>query len=208
MYYSAAAQTGIIVVRAGLDEKKYVLHTSLLIYYSGFFHGALSGKFKETAEGCVALPHVASEPFDVFVDWIYSEKLPRKDMWKPNDAAYISTMYHAYALADMLLVLDMKEAILDVIFEGLETRYPRYDRVIYAFENLVDEDPLLQLLVDAQCINNGVERRQKEGNNELLERLPHKFLVRVMRKLNELSWMDDKPKKLERCWYVSKQPEA
>lgn len=73
---SAITKSDTIIVRVGAEQKDYTLHTKLLELHSGFFRGALSGKFKETKEGVILLEDVDNDAFDVFVDWMYEKALP------------------------------------------------------------------------------------------------------------------------------------
>ncbi|KAF2794733.1 hypothetical protein K505DRAFT_360813 [Melanomma pulvis-pyrius CBS 109.77] len=198
---STAATGGTIIVKVGPMAKEYILYKSLLSHYSGFFRGALSGKFRETSDGFITLVDIKTADFDIFVDWLYLQRL---------DKRFLHTVrrYHVYALADRLLAPDLKNSLFDLIFEKVEADYPSYMMIIFAFENLPEDDVLLQLLVDAQCINRGIERKMGDIDKLYFPDLPKEFLLRVMQKLNEIAnkdkedGRDNGKKRLRRDDYV------
>lgn len=122
--------------------------------------------------------------FDIFVDWLYLQRLP-------GAVCPLICRYHAYALADRLLAPDFKKLLFDLIFEKIEEFYPNYKMVIFAFENLAEDDVLLHLLVDAQCINGGLKRKMNDNDKIYLPDLPKEFLLRVMQKLNDMANKDE-----------------
>jgi hypothetical protein len=205
--HSLIAQSDTIIVKVGDQQKKYTLHTKLLAYHSGYFHGALSGNFKETEDGIIVLSDVDTDAFDVFVDWVYEKKLPEcVHAISPKDSPVVSIRSRAYVLADRLLVLDLKKELMDVDFDRFQgyRNTPGFIRIIYLFKNHPESDPMLQLVVDSFCINEAI-RKMKPSSTNLAPELPHPFLVCVLLKLNEISKMGENEKKLKREDYEIKK---
>jgi hypothetical protein len=173
----------------------------------GYFHGALSGNFKETEYGIIVLSDVDTHAFDVFVDWVYEKELPEcVHAISPKDSPVVSIRSRAYVLADRLLVLDLKKELMDVDFDRFQgyRNTPGFIRIIYLFKNHPESDPMLQLVVDSFCINEAI-RKMKPSSTNLAPELPHPFLVCVLLKLNEISKMGENEKKLKREDYEIKK---
>ncbi|KAG9190523.1 hypothetical protein G6011_08611 [Alternaria panax] len=186
---SMAAGSEIIIVTVGAEGKEYHLHTSLLMHYSGYFRGALSGAFKETDEGVVSLLDIDTDAFDVFVDWLYRGTL-RSDLEyvRLNPSSGLATACRAYVLADRLLVPSLKSALMDGYFDknmrALDKWYPSCRRIIHAFENLAENDPLLRLYVDWWAFNH-IVYKMDGYDRVLVPELPPTFLVRLVGKMND-----------------------
>ena len=196
------------MVRVGTQDKDFVLHNAFLAHYSGFFQGALSGRFLEARCGLVVLKDVDPEVFSFFADWIYTPKLP-------DTAAQWATMteggteydgkmlrYRAYFLADRLLVHQLKSAIFNQLYTRFDDQSaPIAQGVIEAYKSLPDSDPLIKLLVDAMCWSNANNER---GDDPLwydkLKQLPSQYLAKVTMKLFRL-WDNEASGRLKRSDY-------
>jgi hypothetical protein len=210
--HSLAALSGSIIVKVGSEEKNYVLHKALLSHHSGYFRGALSGNFKETDDGVIPLEDVGTDAFEVFVDWIYNVQLPEcvkhtiavsGSGFDPDNPTKISVRHRTYVLADRLLVPHLKRVLLNLSFgDYMRSSRPSMGLVVYLFNNLAEGDPILQLLIDAHCINDGVELYRRLSPMGHLEMLPARFMVGVMHKLSDLSMMEDEDWKLRLEDYV------
>lgn len=182
----------LITVKVGPAKKHYTLHTELLKYHSGFFRGALSGGFRETKDGIVFLKDIDTEAFDMFIDWLYQGFIPKGIQHHDAKAKSesIALRIRAYVLADRLMVPGMKVAVMDRIYDFHDhdekiSWYPRAQYVKYAWKNLTDDDPLLQLFVDLWGINQGIYSMGEESK-ELMPRLPRAFLARLLLRMNKL----------------------
>lgn len=94
-------------------------------------------------------------------------------------------------LADYLYVMDLKTAWMDAIFPHFfnNRTYMSTEAVCKIFRAFSENDPLLQLAVDAFCINNVIHDMDGES---LDYDLPKEYLARVMRKLHQLSQVPEK----------------
>ena len=170
------------MVIVGTERKKYTLHERLLTHHSQYFRGALSGNFKESDDRVVTLEDADTEAFDFLVDWLYDRKLP--GFHKAWDVNRMPLRLHAYVLADRLLMLLLKKALFDCYFELYKPKniFPRYYAIGFAFTNLPARDPLLQLWIDAFCVNNGIERYKTlfgECDSQI-STLPQEALARLL----------------------------
>ncbi|KAF1921696.1 hypothetical protein BDU57DRAFT_535324 [Ampelomyces quisqualis] len=100
-----------------------------------YFHGAFSGNFRETDEGTIPLDDVNIDVFDIFVDWLKKIDAPAV---KPDQ---VPVAYHAYVLADRLMT---------------PRKFSTYSAMTFAFNSFAANDSLIQLLVDAFCVNRGI----------------------------------------------------
>lgn len=127
--------------------------------------------------------------FEAFIEWLYSKDLPetRKGNWiKYGGENVLAGRYIAElnVLVDRLVVDELKGLALElfvnlfnlgfvVVLSGIEL----------AFDNLPEDHPFLQLLVDHHCITYTAE-----GNITVREwfiRMPREFLFRVLTNYSE-----------------------
>ncbi|KAI4681785.1 uncharacterized protein J4E84_007381 [Alternaria hordeiaustralica] len=185
----AAAVAETVVVIVGPEEKRYTLHKRLLRHHSGYFRRVFVNGVNECR-----LHNTTSKGFDVFVDWIYETRLRPSVDTKGGEAR---SMLRAYLVAAGLSVGPLKKAVMDWMFHHLSSHRLRAWAVIWMFESLPNNDPLLQLIVDSFCVNNGVRKMDVESF-AMIEDLPKEYLCRVLRKLHQLSELPEKNRVLAR----------
>jgi hypothetical protein len=201
---SAIAVSDTIVVKVGVEEKKYTLHKKLLLHHSSYFRGALSGNFKETDEGVIPLDDVQTDVFDIFVDYIYEKRLPESFYTSRSSPGEISIRLHAYILADRLMVPELRAAVFNHFFDiyGNKNQFPPYTALTFAFKSLPEGDPLVDLLIDASCNNNALDRYSKTGNfNTHIQDLPQEVFIRLFSKMRAIKDLSDNEKGLRREAY-------
>lgn len=71
-FRSAFDEVVDIIVGEGNAVKTFRLHKGALCFYSGFFEGALNGRFAEAQDGAVKLPTEDVPTFEKFVGWLYT----------------------------------------------------------------------------------------------------------------------------------------
>ncbi|KAF2117669.1 hypothetical protein BDV96DRAFT_644020 [Lophiotrema nucula] len=191
---SAAASQDIITVYVGANRKQYNLHKALLTHHSGYFRGALSGAWAEAQDRSVNLEHVRTGPFNVFVNWMYTGKLPGRfitEEWNDEDPdpeevkgnrSEMMDFHRAYALADMLLVPGLKRALFDLGFRFLErcSDFPKC--IVYAYANLPENDLHIRLLVDSFCFHKKLAATDM-ASPEIANIYPKQFLLHVIARL-------------------------
>jgi len=172
---SAAALQGTVVIEVGPERKKYHVHRALLTHQSDYFRRALNGEWKEAKEGLVTLddvepsicmpdnsafqPLLISPTVEIFVDWLYSQKLPGiLQDWETLELDGDSQRYSAdlrwikgLAFADRFLARTFQQAVHNGYVDKVIGTPPWYEVVTYAFASLPSVHPMLSLLVDTHC---------------------------------------------------------
>ncbi|KAF2127077.1 hypothetical protein P153DRAFT_432919 [Dothidotthia symphoricarpi CBS 119687] len=207
---SAATRDEIVTIEIGPEHTKHLIHKALLIEHSEYFKKALNGPWKEAQNGAISLEDVDSGTFDIFVDWLYSQKLPatNRDWAFGVDESDNTIVAHArqlarikaYTFGDRFLCLEFAKAVRNSLVDHLVTQSPYYDVVIHAFTNLPPENPILRLLVDCHC--HVFEEYMDLDESEQLQKrdqLPHAFLIRVMLKYSRI--LAGAYEELDRCDY-------
>lgn len=188
---------GIVHVKVGPedDEKIFSVHKVLLMHYSGFFRGAFgSMNFQEGATGEIKLRDVEHDTFATLLDWLYTQKLEHISSWELYDDIYSDDQHitELYILADRCIVPALKSLVLEfaIWYYEVESNYPLYTSITVAFENLPEDDPYLQLLVDAHCLF-GARPPRSDGTRatyiEKRSRLSFSFIYRAMEKYADIS---------------------
>ncbi|KAF1974612.1 hypothetical protein BU23DRAFT_96408 [Bimuria novae-zelandiae CBS 107.79] len=199
----------MITVDVGEEHVKYSVYAELISYYSNYFKATLHGPWKEAEDRVIELPDIEPRVFDIFIDWLYTQKLPKKTLgWilPPPEQDTDSTrqfqlaerqMIKAYVLADRFIVPQFRVAIFDY-FANLCNRCgtpPYYDAIIYAFDNLPPTSAMLTLLVKLHCAYWDEKSDTMDDRElKLREELPQDFFLRGM---FQFAKMKDKPKAKE-----------
>ncbi|KAH9881302.1 hypothetical protein IAQ61_000025 [Plenodomus lingam] len=183
------------VVEIGPAHTQYHIHAALLSKHSKFFKKALNGPWKEAKERVVKLEDVECATFDVFTDWLYTQRLPEfytfnnlriseKDCVHAGQAKNIKAMI----LAERILAPKFRQTIMeslasDMICHGTPASYTA---ITTAFEQLPKENHVLRLLIHVQC----AFYRPREYDNGVADlqniRLPNEFLVGVIMRYAEI----------------------
>jgi hypothetical protein len=117
--FSVTARQGPVqnvVIEVGPNHTQYHLPKTLLTHYSEYFDKALNGPWKESSGEPIKLDVVSPAVFNLFVNWLCSQKIPYPFAWKPasewdmdgvealkyNECAMLEIML--YAFADRFLV--------------------------------------------------------------------------------------------------------
>ncbi|KAF1830870.1 hypothetical protein BDW02DRAFT_633298 [Decorospora gaudefroyi] len=185
---AAASDLAITIVEVSAAKKKYHIHRSLLVEHSEYFKKALNGPWTETREGSVTLEDVDCNTFDIFVDWMYAQRLPKtEEAWYAVDDVQQDGPLTALVLANRIIAPPLTA---------------HYEFVIYAFANLFSERPILALLVELQY-RRFCETHDTKENGEMARRhrLPHDFLLRIMLRLGQANRDGDAEADLNPCDY-------
>ncbi|KAF2256253.1 hypothetical protein BU26DRAFT_17616 [Trematosphaeria pertusa] len=140
----------------------------------------------------VELEDIVPAVFNLFIDWLYSQKISIPDEVNINVGEKAidciqGNEYHMlaimlYALANRFLVRDLTRSMnrLLVADYAVKATRPSLDIIIFAFGNLRSSDTILDLLVDFHCCAWHPWLRDYEEEAKLEKELPHDFLLRVM----------------------------
>ncbi|KAF1939763.1 hypothetical protein EJ02DRAFT_326790, partial [Clathrospora elynae] len=163
---------------------------ALLTHHSSYVAKALSGPRKGAEEGIIKLEGVEYGIFEIFVNWLYTGKLPSKyEDWLVQLDPHLEwrmeqklVLIKACVFGDRFLVPGFHGAVQNHIIDFfVQWGFFCYLAIIHAFANLSSNSPVLQLLVDAHC--RGFEDGNDDAENGELKRrdqLPNSFLVRIM----------------------------
>ena len=208
-----------VLVKVGPPQTKYTVQKAFLSHYSEYFRNAVNGSRKEVEEGTVVLNDVETGMFNLFVDWIYAQKLPEYPTdWlvaadcscKPEKAVMHTNLLKIklYFFATRFLVPRLRKLLNRAIVSNVRdgSCSPSIRTIIYAFGNLHATDPVLDYLVDARCTSDGTLHDSAE-EKEMYGQLPHAFLVRYMERSTEIRVRGIKLKDLHICDYHDHESE-
>jgi hypothetical protein len=163
--FSVTARQGPVqnvVIEVGPNHTQYHLPKTLLTHYSEYFDKALNGLWKQSSGEPIKLDDVSPTVFNLFVNWLYSQKNPYLFAWnsasewdmdgvealKYNECAMLEIML--YAFADRSLVPTLYTGLNRLLTAG-KYGAPSLDVITYAFNHLPDTEPVLQFIVDLYC---------------------------------------------------------
>jgi hypothetical protein len=208
----AAAGGDIVVVEVGPGLTRYSVYKLLLSYHSKYFQKALNGHLKEVDESVVQLLDVEPCIFNVFVHWMYTQRLPewRSQEWldisgiggtNPNTPSVSLLTVKCCALSDQLAAASFQEAVNNMyINDRFDRKKPcPYEDIIFAFSNLPESNPMLRLMVDTQCLFWNA-RMDAGLEKELQSLLPQSFLLQTMLRNDEMKKLPSKSG-FKRCNY-------
>jgi hypothetical protein len=191
-----ARQNDMITIEIGPLHTTYRVHRKILLYHSEYFRKALQGCWKEGEEGKVIIEDLKPLAFDVFVNWLYTGKIPSTyEAWAAQEAKEEAGSYirrvdvlilQAYVVADRLVATKLLNAISNFFVDANVDSTPYYEIVIYAFKNIPAGRRVLALLIDTHC-RYSEESDDVQLNSDLSveSQLPHDFLLRVMKRYRQ-----------------------
>ncbi|PSN63929.1 hypothetical protein BS50DRAFT_647822 [Corynespora cassiicola Philippines] len=190
---SAIKNSSIILLEVGAEPVKYYVHEALLSLHSDYFSKALDSYWREGEERRVYMTNLELGVANVFVDWLYTQRLPNTEKlcmdiqgFKPLSDDTISVtmvILKVYVFADRFLIPSLKSAALR-LFQDYHSinptkQSPHLGVIIWAYENLPQEDIMLKFLINAQC-RRTLKYDGGENTLQLCFDLPHEFLARVI----------------------------
>lgn len=141
-----------IAVLVGLEEKKFVIHTSALTARSGFFRAAIEGDFKEAKERAVCLPEVELEAWSTYVHWIYSGQVVTLDQDQiktdQNGRTRREKLIELYFLADILDDKALRNQIIDEYIAVVAwTHFWSAGNIPHLLQNVPESSKFAQLIL-------------------------------------------------------------
>lgn len=104
-----------IKVKVGSPHTTFHVHENIISDASEFFAKALKKEWLEGRERTVELPEQNAESFNVYLNWLYCRRiyLNAEDEDGLASTTQVSRIVKAYALGDVLLDSDFKDAVSD-----------------------------------------------------------------------------------------------
>ncbi|KAJ4324390.1 hypothetical protein N0V94_001287 [Neodidymelliopsis sp. IMI 364377] len=189
-----------VVIEVGPDRVLYCVRETFLSHYSEYFRRALAGAWREASERIIVLgSDVKPCIFNLFVEWLYTQKLPTlppdwrriADPLHPYSVSAKMLRLKLYVFADRFVVPLLREQLNRAIVNDYDSDCPaleEYETVNYAFHNLPPSDPLLDLIVDRYFMVWRLDLDEGE-DEEAYETLPHEFLLRFYKRVGK--WRKD-----------------
>jgi hypothetical protein len=187
----------MVTVEIGPEHATYRIHKALLVHHSDYFRNALRACWKEGEEKQVILDDLEPSAFDVFVDWLYTKRIPKTEqqwlMPEPGEEMYPYNCrmnllrLKAYVVADRLGAQELLQAINNNYVDDASKGPPWYEEIIYAFANIPSERRILKVLVAAHCTySQADDDGEWEDQTELRNNLPLEFLLQVLKCYQEI----------------------
>ncbi|CAN9306628.1 unnamed protein product [Alternaria sp. RS040] len=188
------ATTGeVVAIAIGPNKEVFRLYKDMLCSESEYFRTAYNGRWKEADEG-VTLEDVEVEVFKIFVRWLYTQQIPVLQDYDKDDKEdrYLGLekfgfmLLKACVFADRFLFVDFERIIHNLLVDLiLDCECAMYKHIIFAYENLPKDSPILELMVETQCLYWST-RLDNEVEAQSRLNLPKEFLVQVMLRFAEL----------------------
>lgn len=186
----------MISIEIGPRNDEYKIHREVLTYHSDYFRKALQECWTEGEERKVVIKDLEPMAFNVFVDWLYTGKLPSTfEAWATSETEEDDNTYgrrvdllffQTYVVADRLGAQDFLIAVNNWIVSYHMNWAPWYETVIFAFDNIPAERRILTMLVDSHCrYSEEADDVTFDGKQGLRTQLPHEFLFRVMKRYRQ-----------------------
>lgn len=167
--------------------QEFLIHESVIRSESPFFEAVLSRDWKEAKEKLVSLPQAAPDAFRIYVDWMYSRRIP----WTPiadkkvdTKIARTNLLVRAYILGDILQDFDFQDAVLDALID-IPTKHdflPMWQTRL-GFENTPDGSPLRHYLVDLHVFDPKTLRWIDSENFQYTNEEALRFILQGSEKL-------------------------
>lgn len=115
---SAQRLTGpTINVVVGNSKEDFRVHEAMIRSSSPFFEKALAGPWKEASQRLVKLPEDEPQTFALYINWLYSGKIPAHSQAPEID---YHNLINAYILAERLLDTEFHNAVTDAVVERFQ----------------------------------------------------------------------------------------
>src|ERR1700743_293994 len=84
LFRSSLVLCSVVTIKVGPEEKLFVVHQDLICHFSKYFNAAFNGSFAEATSKEINLPDVEVQIFEIFVGWLYMQKLDVKT-WESKE---------------------------------------------------------------------------------------------------------------------------
>jgi hypothetical protein len=211
-------------VRVGEGDKRksFLVHKDLIVSRSDFFARALNGKWKEDDDNVVKLTEDEPEIFGLYIQLLYSGKLPLQDTPSTKDGGKVNTnresaekakdydgdsineefrkLCQVYVLSDKLQDTTAKNAIIDAYIEStnqhLKGGLPSLEEIKIVYSGTLPSSAMRRLIVDLYVTYGNSSDIDKRDRNVLAEDFLFELVVGMLgrRSLpNDLKWFLNSP---------------
>jgi len=139
------------------------------------------------------LDDIEPPEFNVFVEWLYTQKLPADGKsWNTIANQSKSDLLgmlrlKLYVLADRLIVPSLHRLLNRAIVNVSRIYYvspPPYENIIYAFQHLPPSDSILDYFIDIFYMGWDSDIHDRSGEDNFSD-LPQDFLLRLLTKMGK-----------------------
>lgn len=150
----------MVQVTVGKPPKEYWLHRKLLMARSDYFKMAFAeDRFMEGRTGALVMEEDDPDAFDMFVNWLYTDRLPDPEMQAQmidnSDTIRSLTVLKFFTLADkVLLGSQVKRDLMDCFLKHCHQGNIAVVGVGFlstAFRNTAEDCPMRRVVIDLFC---------------------------------------------------------
>jgi len=136
----------MVDIYVGPSNTHWVLHEKLLCTKSRFFAKIFYKKATHgsSANKAFGLPDEEDEPFNLFVGWLYSGRVPA-----PEEESDLGDLFNLYLMGEKWTISGLVKDVLDTVRKFYRTTqtWPGLRRVQYMYANTEEDSPMRLLLV-------------------------------------------------------------
>ncbi len=139
------------------------------------------------------------------MDWLYTQQIRHHD----DAAKRVLLEFKACVFGDRFLASDFRRTVHNGIVDHIARTGVQvmHEAIIYAFDNFREDNPILQLLVDMQCLHyNSQLFGSSNGGSKKLQSFPLGFLTRVIERYSDIG--KGKHNNIVRFHYHDRAPET
>ena len=208
---SSWADVATVALVVGETKTAFQVHEADLFEASPFFKAAFTSNFRERSERTMTLPEDDEVIFDLFVNWLYSQRYdipsPPKDP-KEKHKKYLEPI-KLFVLAEKYDVRSLRNLVVSQLFLAMKTRgkIPSLDTVPYAYKHTSQNSTIRKLLTERLTYMN-LGWYQEESTQTWLRDHPDISVDMIAR------FAKDTPERMDHSAeemleeYIEKEPES
>ncbi|KAI9877699.1 MAG: hypothetical protein M1830_003106, partial [Pleopsidium flavum] len=104
-----------LIITVGSEAQPLKVHRDLICFYSHFFRAALRSPFKKSLDGKVHLPDDPVEVLELFMRWLYTQKLTNGECEPRNLSRTL--LFDLYVFADKCDIPQLQNKVVDLVME-------------------------------------------------------------------------------------------
>jgi hypothetical protein len=136
------------------EEDKFFVHENVLCASSRFFQSERRGEGKDVREKSIKVPEIGTKPFKVYIQWLYTGKLPVSRASASMIAEEYEALLECYHLAFFIRDPKFKNAVIDALIDRYNTKfngrrvYPNVFLDLRVYNSILESAPVRKLIVD------------------------------------------------------------